>query len=251
MKCICNRITALLLVLLMTASLLASCSGKTEEPPTEEEVFAALSQASNEAIDLMNVDDKLGSIHGYFFNETCSMTLLDGKMTYDTDGVPHYTTTVESKNAWKYVDVVETERLDFTYNPDSAEWELVDYVIESVTANWHLDSEYQGEDGIFFQLQMGDYVSGGSDINYEGFDFIYSNYTEAVFTLTNEKGEVYIDDMVRLYTPCSKGIRTGGGSFSTDEKDSRSPIEVILRVELDKIFYVDRMAPIYEKITLS
>ncbi|MBQ4625004.1 MAG: hypothetical protein IJB51_10745 [Clostridia bacterium] len=251
MKCICKRITALFLVLLMTASLLASCSGKTGEPPTEEEVFAALSHASDEAINAMNADDKLGLKHGYFFNETCSITLLDGKMTYDTDGVPHYTATVESKNAWKYVDVVETERLEFTYNPDSAEWELVDYVIESVTANWHIDSEYQGEDGIFFQLQMGDYVSGGSDINYEGFDFIYSNYTEAVFTLTNEKGEVYTDDMVRLYTPCSKGIRTGGGSFNADENDSRSPIEVILHVEPDKIYYIDHMAPIYEKITLS
>ena len=251
MKCFCKRITTLFLVLLMTASLLASCSGKTGEPPTEEEVFTALSQASNEAINAMNADDKLGLRHGYFFNETCSATVLDGELTQDDDGVSHYTTTVESKNAWKYVDVVETERLDFTYNPDSAEWELVDYVIESVTANWHIDSEYQGEDGIFFQLQMGDYVSGGSDINYEGFEFIYSNYTEAVFTLTNEKGEVYTDDMVRLYAPCSKGIVTGGGSFNADENDSRSPIEVILHVEPDKIYYIDHMAPIYEKITLS
>ena len=109
MNRICKRITALFLILLMTASLLASCSGKTGEPPTEEEVFAALSQASNEAINAMNADDKLGLRHGYFFNETCSATVLDGELTQDDDGVSHYTTTVESKNAWKYVDVVETE----------------------------------------------------------------------------------------------------------------------------------------------
>ena len=246
-----KRITALFLAIWITAYFLVSCSSEVAEKPNEEEVFAALSEASKEAMDLFYAEYWDRTRCGYFFDENCSIAILNGEMSYDEAGVPIYTATVETKRSWKYVDVTETETMNFIYDSESGEWKLDDYVIENVVGKWHVDGEYQGEDGCSFLIETGEYVSGGSEINYEEFDFMLANYQKSVFSFTDAIGDTYVAECVELKIPCSKGILGGAGSFATDDTHPKDPVHTIVTVYPEEIFYVDHMSPTYKKNLLS
>jgi len=250
MKTTLKRITALFLVLLMTASLLASCSDRVAEKPTEEEVFVALSEASEEAMKEFYEIKLLSSPCGYFFNENCTSKILE-EITDNTAEPPNYTATVETKRTWENVKVTETEEVHFTYNAETNAWEFTDYVILNLEATWQIDGEYQTESGVTIKAEVGDSFGGESDMSLNTLDYVFANYTRAFFTLTTATGEVYTHEGVKLYAPCSKGIFEGYANFATDGTQSGEPVQAIVAVYPDQITYVDHMLELYKKEILS
>lgn len=250
MKQTIKRIIALVLTLLLTTSLLVSCSGGVAETPTEEEIIAALSQASQEAMEEFYELKPLSLPCGYFFNENCTSKLLE-ETTDDTAEPPVYTARVETKRTWENVEVTETEEVHFTYNAETNAWEFTDYVILNVDATWQVDGEYQTESGITIKAEAGEYCSGGSDMGVNTLDYVFANYNRAVFSLTTVTGEVHTDGLARLYAPCSKGIYQGSASFATDGTQSGEPVQAIVAVYPDQITYVDHMMELYKKEILS
>ena len=96
MKCICKRITALFLVLLMTASLLTSCANGVEKEDDDPKTIATyddyvgnvinLGLAANETIlDIMEVDGELRATIGVEKRE------IEGTEVSPVNGTPYLT----------------------------------------------------------------------------------------------------------------------------------------------------------------
>ncbi len=153
MKCICKRITALLLVLLMTASFLASCSGKTEDDETsngEENGIPVYDGYTSKKVDL-----------GLSENETIfDIIEMDGMLratigVADSPGFLESGIPYQTEHRWYSMDFVEdtTKREktkshhEITFVPDPA----VDFVLGGdsykgkVRYFFYRDGEAQGD----------------------------------------------------------------------------------------------------------
>ena len=233
--------------------------------PTEEEVFTALQKASKEAMDLYYAQHALSSVCGYFFDNACTIQIIK-EDTAQTSGRHTYTATVMANREWTNVKVTENEEAHFAFNSETFVWELTDYVILNVEADWIIDGEYHTEDGVTIGVEVGESIGAGSDADYFGFDFIYANKSKAVFTYTTASGVTYTHALVKLFSPCSKGIFPSYASFKTDGTkglwlggvefvpDGTKPIEPVyaqVAIYPDKITYQDQSLSVYRKEILS
>ncbi|MBE6999187.1 MAG: hypothetical protein E7428_03275 [Ruminococcaceae bacterium] len=233
--------------------------------PTEEEVFSALQKASREAMDLYYAEYVQASACGYFFDENCTMLVLQ-EDTVQTAGKHTYTATVTTNREWKNVKVTETEEAHFVFNPKTFAWEFTDYVILNVDADWNIDGEYHTEAGVTIGVEVGENVSAGSDADYFGFDFVFANKSKSVFTYTTASGVTYTHALTQLWIPCSKGIATSAANFETDGTkglwlggvefvpDGTKPIEPVnaqVTIYPEKITYQDQSLSVYRKEILS
>lgn len=233
--------------------------------PTEEEVFSALQKASKEAMDLYYAEYVLDSACGYFFDEACTVQLLKDE-TAQTSGRHAYTATVTAKREWKNVTVTENEEAHFVFNPKTFAWEFTDYVILNVDADWNIDGEYHTEAGVTIGVEVGENVSGWSDVDYFEYEFIFANKSKAVFTYTTASGVTYTHALTQLWIPCSKGIATSAADFETDGTkglwlggvefipDGTKPIEPVhaqVTIYPEKITYQDQSLSVYRKEIIS